>query len=317
MKFKKIFIALVLIVSTSQAFVFDTFFIQNWDYEGENHGILFPIGDGDSGGNSSVLDMNDKVVSECLEGEPSCFLELNLEGTYEVVDWTVSYMESKLKITDFVPSSQSGWGWATAGWWYIPNYDSLATGESIFDRAAPAGLNEDSWIGLSLEYDKGEVLTIEFKGEGIDENDSLQSPPRYSYTGKGAYDCISFPMSQVKRAYWSQPTTYDVTKVTAIGMLRKEAALSEGAEFPTNVKETTNFKLAQISSDGTCTRDYTMTPVLTSSEGITLLGKEVQVYSVSGEQVWSGLWTGSLSSLSKGLYFVKWEDQVLKFNHEH
>ena len=50
----------------------------------------------------------------------------------------LGYVISKIKITDYVPSSKPSWGWASAGWWIIPSYDSAVVSENIFDKAKAA-----------------------------------------------------------------------------------------------------------------------------------------------------------------------------------
>lgn len=52
---------------SSQAFLFDTWFINKWQDQITNDGILFPISDVAEGGNSGVLDLQGNVISECLE----------------------------------------------------------------------------------------------------------------------------------------------------------------------------------------------------------------------------------------------------------
>lgn len=257
----KILVIQGLMAVSSQAFMFDTWFVSDWQDKVTNDGFLVPVSDVAEGGTSSVVGVSGYTVTPCPENDESCLYKTDLTSVYSEVDGIVNYFESKLKVTDFVPSSQSGWGWASAGWWYIPNYDSLAEGVSIFDKAQPIELSEDIWLSLEVSYPKDEILTIELKGEDIDEDDSLQTPPRYSYFGTGSFEIVSFPMKLIKRAGWSVPTTYEVSKVTAIGMLRIVGSISKGAAFPSSEAETTNLKFKCIGLDtkggnNTCGVDY-------------------------------------------------------------
>jgi hypothetical protein len=319
---KKIVLLSCVLISASEAFKVE---ISNVDDQGRfgesKDAIIFPHTDVSLGGSSIIFDPEDNnVVSECPIQEASCSSEKGFSSVFIGDEYHFHRLSSKIKITDYVPSSKPSWGWASAGWWIIPSYDSAVVSENIFDKAKAAGLNKDSWISMLVLYEKGQTLTLQLAGDGIDENDTLQSPPRFSYEGTGKYDQVSFPVKAIKRAVWSIPDTYDISKITAIGLVRREEALSEGSEFPKSILETTELEfvcMAFGSSKGdiACGGDL-IDPILTSSEGITLLGKEVKVYSVSGEQIWSGLWAGSLDGFSRGLYFVKWNNQVLKFNHD-
>lgn len=223
--------------------------LDNWGLHGDaKNSILVPDADVYSGGNSVVLDPNDNIIGPCPTDDATCTPNWDISGTFVEVDFTVQQMNSKLKVTDYVPSSKAGWGFATAGWWVVPNYDESISGETAFDKASPVGLKESSWISMKLSYTQGETLTLQLKGEDIDENDASQSPPRFSYTGTGEMEVVDIPMKAIKRAGWSVPATYDATKMTAIGLLRIEAALAEGAQFPSNAPETTEFKFECIAS---------------------------------------------------------------------
>ncbi|MDB9744014.1 hypothetical protein OAA91_00645 [Fibrobacterales bacterium] len=215
--------------------------LDEWGLVGLDDGaIIFPRSDVPEGGNSAVIDPNGNYLGFCPPDVASCIENWNIESAIDKyashVGWdnTFYYDEtllSDLKITDFVPSSQENWGWATAGWWIIPSYDKSFRGETPFDKAKPMGLTSTSWIVLLLSYPKGETLTIQLKSEDVDESDLNQSPPRLAYMGTGSVDRIEFPVIAIKRAGWSNPSTHDPEKVTAIGLLRMEAGLAEGAQF--------------------------------------------------------------------------------------
>jgi hypothetical protein len=223
--------------------------LDSWGLHGDaKNSILVPDADVFSGGNSLVLDPSDNIVGPCPQDDATCSPNWDISGTFVEIDFSVEHLSSKLKITDFVPSSKAGWGFATAGWWVVPSYDESLGGETAFDKASAVGLSESSWISMKLSYSKGETLTLQLKGEDIDENDGLQSPPRFSYTGTGSMEVVDIPMKAIKRAGWSVPATYDASKMTAIGLLRIEAALAEGAQFPSSAPEVTELKFECISS---------------------------------------------------------------------
>lgn len=315
---KKIIILQSLLAISSHAFFNDFAGIDEQGYLGfEKTARLVPSSDAIKGGTSEVLGFSGVAIEPCFEVDGPFTEKFDISGALVQYENTLSHFHSKLKVTDYVSTSNDSLGWASSGWWFIPWYDSTAEGESVFDKAKFTNLYESSWLSISLSYSKGDTLTIQLKGEGIDENDSLQSPPRISYVGVGYFEQISLPMKAFRRDTWSVPKDYDASKVSAIGFFRLENALVKGAEFPSSKLVETELKIQCVGSgssqgDGACH----ILPVKTSSEGINLIGKEVHVYSTLGEKVWSGLWTGSLSSLSKGLYFVKWQNQVLKFNHD-
>jgi hypothetical protein len=221
--------------------------IDKWGLVGEDKGaFMFPWTDVMEGGNSQVLDQTGNPIGLCPFDDKPCEENWDISGVFVEVDWTVSHLSSELKVTDFVPSSKESWGWATAGWWFIYSYDKDFRGETPFEKAKPIGLTENSWFSMSISYPKGEILTIELKGEDIDEDDPNQSPPRFSYEGKGRFYSIGFPVRAIKRAGWSVPSTYDPEKVTAVGLLRMEAGLSEGAQFPSVAKEKNRFEFSCI-----------------------------------------------------------------------
>ncbi|MDC3250203.1 hypothetical protein OAU52_01080 [bacterium] len=216
--------------------------MDHWGLVGEDKGAyVFPWTDVFHSGSSQVLDENGNPLGHCPEGNLNCQENWNLTTAFVSVDYVKLHLTSKLKVLDYVPASQGNWGWGTAGWWIIPAYDRKMKGATPFDRAAPMGLKSTDWINLEMSFEKGATLTIELKGEGIDENDSNQSPPRFSYDGTGYFESISFPVRAIKRAGWSQPVSYDVTKVSAIGLMRLEASLEEGASFPENVTNSIEF----------------------------------------------------------------------------
>lgn len=164
--------------------------------------IIFPWSDVANGGNSYVLDKEGAHLGLCPIKDSTCLENWNIGGAFVEVDWAPHHLSSELKITDYAPSSKEGVSWAEAGWWVILNYDKSLQGETPFDNAKPMGLTDGSWIRLEVNYEKGEILTIEFKGEDIDQTDIKQSPPRFSYVGKGYFEVINFPVSSVKRAGW-------------------------------------------------------------------------------------------------------------------
>lgn len=304
------------------AFSFEASGLDNFGFFGNTkEALILPYSDISEGGISQILGINNDILNTCPKGASSCYSKNSLESTFLEVEGVLSHLESQFKMTDYMPATKDGFGVAKVGWWVIPNYDKNIVAESVFDKAKSIGLTDDSWLSLKISYSKGETLTIKLRGEDINEDDSLQSAPRFSYTGVGSFESVYIPMKAIRRPSCSQPSTYDASKVTAIGLFRIEEALSEGSGFPVSSIGITNFKFACLSSgnskgDNACIYDPIIASVLTSKESITLIGKEVQIYSVSGENVWSGLWTGSLGGFSKGLYFVKWNNQVLKFNND-
>lgn len=245
---KVLYVVGLLLVNVS-AFKIEASGLDKWGHHGSlKDAIIIPDTDFLAGGNSLILDPSGGVVGPCPKSDATCTPQWNMSQTFVEANWVVNHFASKIKITDFVPSSKAGWGWAAAGWWVIPNYDATASGETAFDKAAPTDLTNDSWISMAISYTMGQTLTLQLKGEDIDENSGLQSPPRFSYAGKGSFEIINFPVKAIKRAGWSVPASYDASRVTAIGLLRLEAALSEGAQFPSSRPLTTDFKLKCMNS---------------------------------------------------------------------
>jgi hypothetical protein len=231
--------------------------IDEWGLVGDDQGaIILPWSDVVEGGNSTVLDQKGNNLGRCPNDKIDCIENWNIKdavvrneaGSHEGVFWHADgYISSQLEITDFVPSSKSGWGWAETGWWVIPSYDKNYKGETPFEKAKAMGLTEESWIHLLLSYNAGEELTLEFRGEDIDVADFYQTPPRFSYEGKGSFESISFSVKSLKRAGWSVPATYDVEKVTALGLLRSVNALAEGAQFPSSSPKRTKLEFSCFS----------------------------------------------------------------------
>ncbi len=189
-----------------------------------------------SGGSSKVEDMSGKCLGPCSGGSV----------------WTVgsaiqnNVLQSRLRVTNWVTSSASGWGWASAGWWILPNLDTSSVKIPTFGTASPIGLQSAAVLTLSMSYTAGQKLTVQLKGQDINENDINQAPPRYVYTGKGTIETVAIPLSMIKRASWSNPKTYDPAKVTAVGLLRIVGAGSQGAAFPATEPATTDFQLASF-----------------------------------------------------------------------
>lgn len=321
-----------LMAASASAFKIEATGLDEWGLHGDaKDGIIVPDADVFSGGNSAVLDPTGSIVGPCPKDDATCTAQWNMSGTFVEVDWTISHFSSQLKITDFVPSSKAGWGWATAGWWVVPSYDATASGETAFDKAGPAGLTADSWISLGVSYTSGQTLTLQLKGGDIDENDGLQSPPRFSYVGKGSFEVIDFPMKAVKRAGWSVPATYDASQVNGIGLLRMEAALAEGAQFPSSAPEATTFEFSCIAS-GSSKGDNACggTPVAGSIAGfdvdvtasaVTFVGAsasfQAEIVSVNGEvlrtaEISSASNSISTDGLTSGAYFVKAQGEALR-----
>lgn len=245
----KTFCALAALIGSTSAFKIEASGLDEWGLHGASKdAIIVPDTDYSFGGNSFVLDPVGGVVGPCPQNDATCTANWNMSNTFVEVDWIINHFSSKLKITDWVPNSKDGWGWARAGWWVIPSYDATISGETAFDKSKAAGLTSDSWLSMVISYTAGETLKLELKGEDIDEGDALQSPPRFSYRGTGEFEVVNFPMSAVKRAGWSVPASYDAAKVSAVGFLRLEGALSHGAQFPSNAPLATDFKFKCISS---------------------------------------------------------------------
>lgn len=323
-----------LMAASASAFKIEATGLDEWGLHGDaKDAIIVPDADVFSGGNSAVLDPSGAIVGPCPKDDATCTAQWNMSGTFVEVDWTISHFSSQLKITDFVPSSKAGWGWATAGWWVVPAYDATASGETAFDKALVAGLTEDSWISLAVSYTAGQTLTLQLKGEDIDENDALQSPPRFSYDGTGSFEVIDFPMKAIKRAGWSVPATYDAAKVNGIGLLRMEAALAEGAQFPSSAPETTKFEFQCIASgsskgDNGCSTDDVAVlgsiaglDIDVTSSAVTFVGAsasfQAEIVSVNGEvlrtaDISSASNSISTEGLTSGAYFVKAQGEALR-----
>jgi hypothetical protein len=168
---------MAMLLGSVSAFKIEAVGLDKWGHHGSlKDAIIIPDTDFEAGGNSLVIDLLGKVVGPCLKSDINCKPQWEMSNTFVEVDWMINHFSSKLKITDFVPSSKAGWGWAAAGWWVIPNYDPVASGETAFDKAGLAGLTEDSWISMAISYTSGQSLTLQLKGEDIDENDVFKVP---------------------------------------------------------------------------------------------------------------------------------------------
>lgn len=322
-----------LMAASASAFKIQAEGLDEWGLHGDAKGsIVVPDADVFSGGSSGVQDPSGAIVGPCPKDDATCTAQWNMSGTFVEVDYTVTHFSSKLKITDFVPSSKAGWGWATAGWWVVPAYDATASGETAFDKAGPAGLTADSWLSMAISYTAGQTLTLQLKGEDIDENDGAQSPPRFSYEGKGTFEVVDFPMKAIKRAGWSVPATYDASKVNGIGLLRMEAALAEGAQFPSSAPETTTFEFACISAgaskgDNSCAGtdavagslgDFKLEQTLNSVAFVGVNKSfQAEIVSVNGEvlrtaDISSASNSISTEGLTSGSYFVKAQGEAVR-----
>ncbi|MDB9744153.1 T9SS type A sorting domain-containing protein [Fibrobacterales bacterium] len=327
-----------LMAASASAFKIEASGLDEWGLAGAaKDGIIVPDADVFSGGSSAVLDASGALVGPCPKDDATCTANWDMSGTFVEVDFVTQYFSSSLKITDFVPASKAGWGWATSGWWVVPAYDATASGETAFDKAGPAGLTASSWISMAVSYSAGQTLTIQLKGSDIDEDDGQQSPPRFSYKGTGAFELVNFPMIAVKRAGWSSPADYDAAQVNGIGLLRMEAALAEGAQFPSSAPETTKFELACISSgsakgDNACALPGNVSTtaiqgaiagldVDVTSSAVTFVGAsasfQAEIVSVNGEvlrtaDISSASNSISTEGLTSGAYFVKAQGEALR-----
>jgi hypothetical protein len=301
---KKI-IAMALVgfaASSVHAFTVKASELDDWGMSGS--AIVAPDSDVFSGGTSETQDAMGTCLGKCASGD-NWSIATALDGTA---------ISSKIKVTAYVPSSAAGWGWANAGWWVIPNTKAKTDpAMSWFESSDPIGLTSASTLTIGMSYTAGSKLTIQFAGAGIDVNDGNQSPPRYVYTGKGAVETVTVPVSMVKRASWSSPKDYNAGGVNAIGFLRIVAAGAQGAAFPATEPATTDFKLVSVSSDG-------VIPVLggfsngvalnSTGSNVELVGLNGQASSIEllnsvGQVVASDKASISTAELQSGVYFVR------------
>lgn len=292
--------------------------IDEWGLLGESKSsIIIPDTDFSQGGNSFVLDPEGEVIGPCVKHDGTifngniCTENWNISATFTQVNNSTSHISSQLRVTDYVPSSKATTGWAYAGWWISPHYDTTQSGDTVFDKSSPIGFSDTTHLQFVMSYSKDEILTIQLKGEGIDENDKLQSPPRFTYIGTGQIEHINIPLSHIKRASWSEPQDYDFSKVSSIGILRLEEALSEGALFPGDSPKATQLEFAGLNERFDCP----INPIYTQYKENNILNQEVEIYSLQGEKLSSQVWTGTLKNHPQGLYLIKFDGQVMKYNH--
>lgn len=192
--------------------------------------VLAPDADFGSGGSSEVLSPTGTHLGGCAVGASSCTAQWNI-GT-SLGDGSVS---STLKISDFIPSSKSGWGWSSAGWVLIPKPSGKPAGtQTWLDLAGPIGLKTGQTLVLDLQYSAGEKLILEMGSDEVKAATAggLSAPPRYSITGTGARTTLKIPLTSIKPDSWSSVKSYDPSKYTNLKLLRIVAASSQGQSFP-------------------------------------------------------------------------------------
>lgn len=284
------------------------------DMTGKHQVYFVPDADVSYGGNSAVLAPDGSLVGPCPQDDAACVPNWNIAKTQS----SPFSITSKLKVTDFVPSSMMGSGWASAGWWLYPSYNPAMCGTNAFEKSTSFGLDKAGTMIFDLSYTKDMPLTIQFRGAGIDENDANQSPPRFSYTGTGAKQQVSIKVAQVKRAGWSIPTMYDPVGVTGIGFLRLVSANSQGASFPASEPTTTDFEFWSASIPSTypfleaiplpalyqnCTSSNQQDVLLNDSLAVELLD-------LKGEILGKGLMSHVKQGLTPGSYLLRQGNSV-------
>jgi hypothetical protein len=211
-------------------------------------GVIAPDADGTNGGTSTVLGSGNTILGPCPSDKSDCIPEWNIGSALN--EGAVS---SSLSIKAWVPSSAKAWGWASAGWMFLPNTPTQpASGQTWIDVASPMGLTPTSTLVLDLSYTAGSTLTIELKSSETTAAtaDGASAPPRYKYIGKGSREVIRIPVTSIKPDSWSAVKSYDATKYNALLLSRIVAAGATGQTFPSaEASKITELKVWSIKAE--------------------------------------------------------------------
>lgn len=217
--------------------------LDEWGLVGEDKkGIVTFDIDNDEGGSSLVLDLNGEAIGPCpIWYDTRCNGNWNMTSTFQMIDYSVSYVELQFLISDYASYTKATLGEAFAGFWVVPEYAQENSGETAFEKTKPIGLTEESWLQFVISYTQGEELTIELMQEGVDAD---KPPFKAIYTGTGNFETIDIPLSSFKRENGIAFNEVDASKVTAIGFVRREVVKEgESSDYlPEGTPNKTVFK---------------------------------------------------------------------------
>lgn len=322
MKIQKILTLSFLLFTSVQAFYFDISNVDEWGLHGENQdAVIFSESDGNIGGSSTILDSSGNLVGHCPYWDGNCSDNFKVGSSIITSDSSVTRLSSKFRITEYIPSTQSSFGQASLGWWVLPNYDkdyeSIGT-FSIFKTGKAIGLSEDTWLTMNISYTENQKLTIQVRGNYDNETDDSLGIPSISYTGVGSFETFSFPIKALRRSDGKPLDPYYISGMNAIGFLRVEKALTEGASFPSTTPEFTEFGFKCMASGSSKGENICYTDILLNTkenQKVNILNQEVEIFSLQGEKLSTQIWTGTLKNHPQGLYLIKFDGQVMKYNH--
>jgi hypothetical protein len=342
MKLSSIIAALTL---TGMAFagptgLLDEFALPNPNAESPSGGIWAPDNDVASQGTSKVLinspegqypagmALTSTSTPACpmpdVSGESPCWWGWNTEDAY-----TANGLTSLLEVTELI--NPTGWGWASAGWYYIFSYNANATGEGAFDKSTPVSYTTGDALTFSFSYPAGQVLTLALfeKVEEALVNDGTFARPKLKLTGTGSMQELVIPFSDFSVPSWATAAHSVATaagNLTAISFLREEASASLGAT-PSTLGGQNELVIGKLCVNGCGAANVA---VLDRTEAVSLDfamngsalqfrnvkgSVEVEVFNTVGQRMVSKTVTAfdrsvELGNLNKGVYMVRTIDQA-------
>lgn len=208
-----------------------------------------------SGGSSTITAYNASAsqwyrlneglsIADCPTGdsvtptESDCFFGWNM---LDAID--NDNLSAKLSISEYI--NPTGWGWASAGWWYI--FDGTE-----FGTASPAGLNSNSSFQLTTSIPTGKTISLVLYETTYEEASASGSRPTFQIVGTGSEQTYTVQVQNFAPT-WGTGTT-DVANIIALGILRNEGATTQGDAIGAAAGEW-EIKIRKFCLNGDCQGD--------------------------------------------------------------
>lgn len=201
--YKHLFFALALGCTSALAWEIQAKDIDDWGLVGIT-GISGPESDYFSktaGGTSQVLDQNDNCVGACGTAIPNDVSDDIWKLTGLLNNDRISM---KFKVTNYMTSTASGWGWAYAGYIMGPILDETKTDPNlgVFGRSKPMGLTTNDSLYYKIKYTAGKKITLQLfaatKSDGsLGYDSSAHGSPSLDIIGNGAEQTGTIAVSKI------------------------------------------------------------------------------------------------------------------------
>jgi len=267
-------------------------------------GNLYPAGQGLDAAQCPGGEVDEWVDGQMTGNKVSaCYWGWNTADAY-----TAEGFKSILRMSSYV--NPTGWGWASAGWYYIAN-------STNFNDATPAGWSASTEFTATLSYDAGAQLTI-FGYENDYIDDPNHNRPQMKITGTGSQSPYTFAIGDLQPASWATNTA-NPSSMIALGFIRLQGAASTGEAIKDTADKTLVISKLESSASSSLVNaaEGSLLDLQVTQEGLVYSNvtaqTTVEIFNMAGEQVASQLITGdqlvSTSELTNGAYIVRTAEQ--------